>query len=141
MSTSPAPASSLSGIGTMLVSAALFGFFGFFVIQPVSGAEFFVLLFAWTVRLTAVCYVVTAGLTAVRPLVGHLLYSLIGLISAVLLIVVSLMDFANTQVQIFSYSEIIVLLFAAWNGFGSWQGLQALMMLRRSAGTAGTGMS
>lgn len=118
----------VSGVGGMLFSAAIFGYFGFFVAdwstpgvdgQPV----LFRLLLGWTLRGSAIGFAVTAALTLARPWAGRLLYAVIGLLGAVLLVTVAVMDHLDTRHA--AFSPILLLLFAAWNGYGAWAGLRA----------------
>ena len=122
----------VSGVGGMLFSAAIFGYFGFFVLdwstpgvdgQPV----LFRLLLGWTLRGSAIGFAVAAALTLARPWAGRLLYAVIGLLGAVLLVTVAVMDYRDTQHGMFRFSPILLPLFAAWNGYGSWTGLRALL--------------
>jgi hypothetical protein len=122
----------LAGPGIMLISAAIFGYFGFFTgltAQTAAGnTVFFFALLLWTLRVTAIAFVVSAALTAVQPLAGNLIYSVFGILSAVGLVVVGVMDLADAQ-HAAAIPPLLAFLFAAWNGYGSWTGLRAVMAI------------
>jgi len=114
----------LEGPGSMLFSAVIFGFFGFFTInwstpglngQPVLFRE----LLGWTLRVASIMFAVSAVLTLVKPVFGNLVAAMTGVVSAVLFLVVVAMDLADPQHGLFSYSTFILPVFAAWNGYGS----------------------
>ena len=55
-----------AGPGVMLFSAAIFGFFGFYMLRPMNAAGqpiLFMVLLTWTLRGAAVLFVVTCGST------------------------------------------------------------------------------
>ncbi len=119
----------MSGVGGMLFSAVIFGYFGFFSVNwstPGLDGEplLFRLLLGWTLRGSAIGFAVAAALTLARPWTGHLLYAVIGLLGAVLLVTVAVMDHLDTRHK--AFEPILLLLFAAWNGYGAWAGLRAV---------------
>jgi len=123
------PDGMLSGPGMMLLSAAIFGYFGFAVtwLSTGSGGQFllFVAILEWTLKVTAIVFLVSGLLTVVRPWLGNLLYSLAGLASAASFAVVLILDLMDSQHQ--AISPLLLLIFAAWNGFGSWSSLRAVL--------------
>lgn len=126
----------MAGPVIMLISAAIFGYFGFLALnwntpgvdgQPV----FFRVLCGWTLKATAIAFAASVMVTFAAPLAGNLLYALVGLISAVLLVVVAIMDLADTRHTIMPYAPVVLLAFAAWNGWGSYASLRQVAGLRR----------
>ncbi len=123
-----------AGPGVMLFSAAIFGFFGFYMLSPMNAAGqpiLFMVLLTWTLRGAAVLFVVSGVLTMVRPVLGNLLYFLVGGVGAGLFVVVVIMDIADVQNQ--TIHPLLLLLFAAWNGFGSWSALRSILGSREQA--------
>ncbi len=115
----------------MLLSAAMFGFFGF---SRDWGAPFpdgkvilFMVLLGWTLRITACVFLLSGLLVFAKPVAGNLLYSLAGVASAGLFVVVAFMDVTDTDHMIMPYGVVLLLLFAAWNGFGSWSALRSIL--------------
>ena len=124
-----------AGSIVMLFSAALFGYFGFYLIKPVSTSGqpiLFMVLLTWTLRISAALFLLSALLTVVRPILGNLLYSLVGVVGAGLFVVVVVMDFTDPKNQ--TISPILLLLFAAWNGYGSWSALRSIFLSKQHAG-------
>jgi len=124
----------------MLFSAAMFGYFGFYVMKPVSTSGqpiLFMVLLTWTLRISAALFLLSALLTVVRPILGNLLYSLVGVVGAGLFVVVVVMDFTDPKNQ--TISPILLLLFAAWNGYGSWSALRSILVSKQHVGVAGGG--
>jgi hypothetical protein len=118
----------------MLISAAVFGYFGFgttwiHTSQLTGGFLLFVALLDWTLKSACVGFVVSAVVTFVAPRLGSLLYSLVGLGSAILFVVVAGLDFMDKQHA--ALDPLILLLFAAWNGYGSWMGIRELVAATR----------
>lgn len=115
----------------MLVSAALFGFFGFVVQWSTIGINGqtlpFMVLFIWTMRITALWFLVSALLVFARRREGYLLYAVGGLGSAIALVVIAVMDFMDGAHTIFAYAEFLLPIFALWNGWSSWGSLRELM--------------
>ena len=124
----------------MLFSAAMFGYFGFYVMKPVSTSGqpiLFMVLLTWTLRISAALFLLSALLTVVRPILGNLLYSLAGVVGAGLFVVVVVMDLTDPKNQ--TISPILLLLFAAWNGYGSWLSLRSILGSREHVGDLGGG--
>lgn len=124
----------MGSAGMMLLSAAIFGFFGFFYISwtPPGNVQrvFFSVLLEWTLKATAIGFALSAALTFVRPYVGRALYGIIGVLSAVAFVVVALLDLIDTKNTIMPYGWVVLILFALWNGFGAVNGLRELATIR-----------
>ena len=128
----------LASAGIMLLSAVIFGFFGFFYginwnTPGVNGQDpvLFRQLCGWTLKVAAIAYGLAALLTMVSARTGNLLYAIVGLASAVMFVIIAVMDIADTQHAIMPYGPAILLIFAAWNGYGAWQGLRQVMSTQR----------
>ncbi len=124
----------LAGPGIMLISAALFGYFGFFRgLLHTNSLNQFVLFFAllvWTLKGTACGFVLGGLLTFVRPVPGNLIYGITGLLSAILFVLIAVMDIMDQQ-NAAAAPPVLLLIFAAWNGYGSWFGIRAVLELLR----------
>ena len=120
----------------MLLSAAIFGYFGFATSwnynSTITG-EFllFVALLDWTLKGSAIAFLVAALLTFVRPLAGNLIFGLAGAMGAVLLLVIAGLDFVDKQHT--ALHPLLLLIFAAWNGYGSFSGLREIFASRAKA--------
>ena len=112
-----------AGPGMMLFSAALFGYFGFTLSGPALPSW---AILQWTLRGSAIVFAATAALSFVRPWAANLLYSVAGLIGAALLLLVLVIDLLDTTNPPL-VSPYLLVLFAAFNGYGSWTGLRALL--------------
>ncbi len=117
----------------MLLSAALFGYFGFFTIwNHTSGltGEFllFVALLEWTLKVSAVVFVASALVTFVHPLAANFVFGIVGLVGAVLFVLIAAMDYADARHT--AMSPLLLLIFAAWNGYGSYTGLRSVFARR-----------
>jgi hypothetical protein len=125
----------LAGPFIMFISAALFGYFVFFMGLTSTTAAgqvvFFFALLVWTLKVGAIGFLLSALLTFGSPLAGNLLYSVVGLLTAAALIVVGVMDIADTQ-NAAALPPALAFLFAAWNGYGSWYGLKAVFSIMRA---------
>jgi hypothetical protein len=126
----------LAGPVIMLISAALFGYFGFTTrFVATSGVTgqllIYVPMLEWTLKISAIAFLICAGVVVIAPVIGNVIYSLVGLVGAVMFVLVAIMDLADQQHMVMS--PLWLLVFAAWNGYGSWTGLQAVLALRRSS--------
>ncbi len=138
MSQRPSSAS-LAGPGMMLLSAAIFGFFGFMMIFPeidsMTGKLIpMVVALKWTLRAAAVAFLLSAGLSMANPRAGNILYSGVSLISAGLFAVVAVWDIMTPQ-YMSGVHWFLLLVFAAWNGYAALSGLREIFSAR-SAGSA-----
>jgi hypothetical protein len=124
-----------AGPGVMLLSAAIFGFFGFFFgMTATTASGQFVLFFAillWTLRIGAVLFTLAAAITFAAPRAGNLIYCVGGLFSAAGLATVGVMDLMDDQ-RAAALPPLLAFLFAAWNGYGSWTSLREIMARQRS---------
>ena len=129
----------LGGPGVMLFSALLFGYFGFTYTWGIPGVDgktvLFPLLLGWTLKVSSIIFLVSAGLAMVNQSLANLLYALAGVASAGLFVVVAVMDFTDENHMIMPYGIVVLLFFAGLNGFGSWSALRAVLS-GRGSGTA-----
>ncbi len=126
----------LTGPGIMFLSAAIFGYFGFATSWNYNSTltgEFllFVALLDWTLKGSAIAFLVAGILTFVQPLAGNLIYGLAGAVGAALLLVVAGLDFLDKQHT--ALHPLLLLIFAAWNGYGSFSGLREIFARRATA--------
>jgi len=117
----------LAGPAIMLLSALIFGFFGFLMRETTVDGEWvlFFALLTWTLRISAGLFVVSAVVTFAAPVAGNLLYALVGVVGAGLFVVVAVMDIADPHNAAVPWWLLLV--FAAWNGYGSWFALRAVL--------------
>jgi len=136
----------LAGPAIMILSALIFGYFGF--LAPVEWSmrgpdgEFilFPALLGWTLKISSILFLAAAGLTMIKAVAGNLVYALTGVVGAGMFVVVAVMDTADQGHTIMPYAPVVLLLFAAWNGYGSWFALRAVLAGRTPA-PAGDGRS
>ena len=129
----------------MVISALLFAWFGFgtgwahqyTTTQPPQLLVMVVIL-KWTLRAGAILFGISAILAMMGSLAGEALYSLAGLATAVLFIVVAVWQWTNPQGYYSGVPAFLLVIFAAWNGYGSWLGLRAVLAAAR-AGRAESG--
>lgn len=129
----------LAGPGIMLISAALFGYFGFFygINWSTPGVDgqpvLFRVMLGWTLQVSAIGFAAAAVLTYVHGLLGNAVYALIGLVGAILFLVIAAMDWLDAQHGVFGGAPVILVLFALWNGYGSWMSLKAVLAIRAAS--------
>ncbi|MHC5005148.1 MAG: hypothetical protein ACYTJ0_18740, partial [Planctomycetota bacterium] len=99
---------------------AIFAYFGFMLLFP---ADPLAIGLMWALRVTAVGFLVAALLSMGAPRPGELLYAAIGLASAAAFVIIAVWDLATPRVS--GVAPVLLLIFAAWNGYGSWGGLRA----------------
>jgi len=135
----PEKTGQLAGPAIMILSALVFGFFGFKMSSTALDGEFvlFFALLKWTLRISAGLFVLSAILTFVVSVIGNLLYALVGVVGAGLFVVVAVMDIADPYDA--SVPWWLLLLFATWNGYGSWLALRAILAGRAPAPGADDG--
>lgn len=134
--THAAATGALAGPFIMLLSAAIFGYFGFgyswvhkMTLDDPPKLLIMVAVLEWTLKTSAIGFVLAGLLTLKRPVEGNILYSAIGVIGALLFVAVAIWDV--TTAQYFSgISPFLLLIFAAWNGYGAWTGLQEVLAVR-----------
>jgi hypothetical protein len=140
----PEKTGQLAGPAIMILSALVFGYFGFFHTWNTRGAggEFvlFPALLGWTLKISAVLFLVSGGLTIVKLVAGNLIYALTGVTGAGMFVVVAVMDIADQGHTIMPYAPVVLVLFAAWNGYGSWLALR-VVLAGRAPETIGDGRS
>jgi hypothetical protein len=130
----------------MLLSAGIFAYFGFGgswahqyttttppVLLPM------VVLLKWTLRMGAVGFALAAAISLAGSIFGPLLYAVVGLVTAILFVVVGVWEVTNAQGYYSGVPAILLFIFAAWNGYGSWVGLQATLESCRGIGAASQG--
>ncbi len=132
-----------AGSFVMLFSAAIFGFFGFSrdwsAPFPDGKVILFMVLLGWTLKVSAAMFLASGVLSFVKPIAGHLLYALTGVAAAGLFVVVVVMDVTDTTHMVMPYGWVVLLLFAVWNGYGSWVSLRSILGSREHAGDVGGG--
>src|SRR5688572_15420759 len=89
--------SPLAGPGVMLFSAAVFGFFGFMMAFPEIDVQTgktipLVITLKWTLRAAAIAFFAAAIISMVAMTSGNLLFSFVGLCSAVMFLVIAIWD-------------------------------------------------
>jgi len=113
----------------MLISAALFGYFGFMSgMTATTAAGEFVVFFAillWTLRAGAIAFTLAALLSFFDHRAGALLYGVTGLATAAGLAVVGVMDLADPA-RAAAIPPLLAFVFAILNGCGSWGALRDL---------------
>jgi hypothetical protein len=128
--------SSRAQIPLMLLSAGIFAYFGFATSWLYTGVNgqflLFVALLDWTLKITAVVFAISAILMFVNGFLGNLLYSLAGIVSAVMFVIVAILDIMDQQHT--AMHPLLLFIFAAWNGYGSWMGLQGSLQWRQAEG-------
>jgi len=129
-------------VGVMLLSAAIFGFFGFMMSWPELDVQTgklipLVVTLKWTLRITAIAFLICALVSMPLPDVGGLVYAAVGMACAAALAVLGVWDLTSHW-----YSGIhpfLLFVFAAWNGVTSWatyHNTRAAMVLRKSEAVA-----
>ena len=131
--------SQLTGPAIMVLSALIFGYFGWQVKPVAADGEtiLFMWLLSWTLRISAGVFILCAVITLAAPVLGNLLYALTGVVGAGLFVVVVVMDIAD-QNYAAALHPAILLLFAIWNGYGSWLALRAVLAGRAEASVGST---
>jgi hypothetical protein len=126
---------SRSAIFFMLLSAGIFGYFGFSTTWLYTGVNgqflLFVALLDWTLKITAVAFGLAVVLTFILPWLGHAVYAVFGLLGAIMFVVVAILDIMDTQHT--AMSPLLLFIFAAWTGYGSWTGLQEVLSQRAAS--------
>ena len=129
-----------SDIFFMLISAGIFAYFGFggswthqnTVATATQPSQFLVMVavLKWTLRGGAIAFGVAALLSMMGTIAGPLLYAVAGLLTAILFVVVAIWEWTNPQGYYSGVPAILLLIFAAWNGFGSWTSLKEILASR-----------
>lgn len=125
----------LTGPAMMFILAALFGYFGFYIgFLHTNNLGQFVLFYAlldWTLKATAVAFALAGVLTMIKPFLGNLLYAVAGLLSAILFVVIATMDILDKQNPPGAVPIFLLLIFAAFNGYGSVASLTSLWQIKK----------
>ncbi len=126
-----------SGPVIMLFSAALFGYFGFmmswahqYTTTNPPQLLVMVVILEWAFRGGAIAFLVSGIVAMVRLNIANLVYSVAGLVTAVMFLAVAIWDWTNPQGYYSGVPAILLLIFAAWNGYGSITGLRAVLAVR-----------
>jgi hypothetical protein len=124
----------------MLISAGLFAYFGFagswahqYTAPNAPNPNALVPMVAvlkWTLRAGAIAFGFAAILSLSGLAAGSLLYFVTGLITAVLFGIVAIWEWTNPQGYYSGVPAILLIVFAVWNGYGSWMGLKDFMAWR-----------
>ncbi len=133
--TLPAASAALAGPFIMFLSAAIFGYFGFasswvhkMTTDDPPQLLIMVAVLEWTLKTSAIGFLIAGLITTQRTVEGNLLYSAIGVVGAALFIAVAIWDFSSVYFS--GIAPILLLIFAAWNGYGAWTGLQGAIASR-----------
>ena len=113
----------------ILISAGLFAWFGFggswshqyTNTQPPQLLPMVVTL-KWALRAGAIVFGLSAILSLAGLRAGAVLYALAGVITAALFLIVAIWDWSSPYYS--GIPMILLLIFAIWNGFSSWNGLR-----------------
>ena len=124
----------------MLISGGIFAYFGFAtpwahqyttttppVLLPM------VVLLKWSLRSSAVAFGVSALISLTGSMLGPLLYAVVGLITAAIFAVVAIWEWTNPNGYFSGVPAILLIIFAAWNGYGSFSGLREIVASRTKA--------
>lgn len=124
----------------MLISGGIFAYFGFGsswahqyttttppVLLPM------VVLLKWSLRSSAIAYGVSALISLTGSMLGPLLYAVVGLITAIVFALVAAWEWTNPNGYYSGVPAILLVIFAAWNGYGSFSGLREIFASRATA--------
>jgi hypothetical protein len=129
MATNSQASANLAGPGVMLLSAAIFGYFGWGSTWLTTGnaGQFlpFVAIFEWTLKIGSIAFLVSAVLTFALPLAGNMLYAFSSVLSAIAMAIVLSLDFLDKQHRVMP--EIVLVILVVWNLYGSWSGMREVM--------------
>jgi hypothetical protein len=130
----------LAGPFIMFISAAIFGYFGFFIgltsTTSTGNVVFLFGLLMWTLRIAAIGFLLSGLLTFIAPVGGNLLYAVTGLLTAAGFVLVGILDIADDQ-HAAALPPALAFLFAAWNGYGAWSGLRSVLVLTQAHSRGG----
>ena len=129
----------------MLLSAAIFAYFGFVTSwahqytsasapQPNSLLPMVVLL-KWTLRGAAIAFGASALVSLISPFAGALVFGVTGVITAISFVLVGIWELSNPNGYYSGMPAILLFIFAAWNGYGSWSSLRELLGARSAQPT------
>ncbi len=132
--------SPLAGPGIMLLSAAIFGYFGFMLAFPELDTKTgslirLVITLKWTLRAAAIGFLLAAVITMANTFAGNLLYALVGIVSAAMFVGIAVWDLGSPWHS--GVHPFLLFVFAAWNGYSSFAGLRAVLSGRGDHGSLG----
>lgn len=132
-----------SEIFFMLISAGLFAYFGFgsswahqytaSTATPPNQWLPMVAVLEWSLKGGAVAFGLAAAISMAGSMFGPLLYAVTGIISSLAFIAVAIWQWTNSQGYYSGMSPILLVLFAAWNGFGSFSSMRDILAARQGA--------
>jgi hypothetical protein len=141
----PANPDTRSEIFFMLISAGLFAYFGFgssWVHQYTAATATppnqwlpMVAVLEWSLKGGAVAFGLAAVISMAGSIFGPMLYAATGLITSLAFIAVAIWQWTNPQGYYSGMSPLLLVLFAAWNGFGSYSSLREVLASRRNTAT------
>lgn len=123
------PADGRADLFGLFLSTGVFGYFGFFATdwahERLTSGELLpmIVLFKWTLRLSAIGFGVALLLAFAKRRESELLSGLVGVLGAIAFVAVGAWAMATGLSP--GLPPILLLLFAAWNGYGSWASLRA----------------
>ncbi|MHC4948983.1 MAG: hypothetical protein ACYTG1_12100 [Planctomycetota bacterium] len=133
MRTDHAP-SAVASPGAMFFSAAVFGLFGFYMFSGNQSQLLFDLV-VWSLRGGAIGFAVAGVLALLRVPMAEAFYLLVSAVTAVLFAVTGIGHLVDPAVG--NFNGLLLLLFAAWNGWGTWEGIRAMRAAPPGAGDPG----
>jgi hypothetical protein len=123
----------------MVISALLFAWFGFgsswahqYTTTQPPQLLLMVVVLKWTLRGGAIAFGLSVILALTGSILGELLYAIAGLATAVLFAIVAIWEWTNPQGYYSGVPAFLLIIFAVWNGYGSWISLRAITVMRRS---------
>ena len=124
----------------MLISGGIFAYFGFGsswahqyttttppVLIPM------IVLLEWSLKGGAIAFGISALISFTGSVFGPLLYAIVGLITAVIFAVVAVWEWTNPNGYFSGVPAILLIIFAVWNGFGSYSSLRDILKARRAS--------
>jgi len=122
----------------MLISGGIFAYFGFGsswahqyttttppVLLPM------VVLLEWSLKGGAIAFGVSALISMAGSILGPLLYAVVGLITAIIFAIVAVWEWTNPNGYFSGVPAILLIIFAIWNGFGSYSALREILNAQR----------
>lgn len=113
----------------MFLSAAIFGYFGFWTTWLHTGVDgqtlAFVVIEEWTLKACAVGFAASGLLSFALPRPAEFLYAGLGLLSAVAFVIAGVLELLDEKHS--AMGPFMLFIFAAWNGFGSISALRSLL--------------
>jgi len=116
----------------LIISVLLFGYFGFFAglstVAALGGPTIpLFAFFLWSLRLCAIGFLIALALHAAkRFLESTLVAGAVGVLSALAFLIAALWDLLDQNYAL-AISPVLLLIFAAWNGYVSWGSLRSVL--------------